>query len=597
MDTPPIFVPPPVLKRRAVNAQQEQIAISKGLYPVMARVIAARPFPNDHCPKQWLAPKLATLDHPGLLKDMERAVARVVEALRNHECIGIETDHDCDGQTSHAVLYSALLQDFNHPPHLIRSYIGHRLKEGYGLSSSVAARILADSPRPTLVITADNGSGDEARIAQLKAAAIDVIVTDHHGIPDAGIPQSAYAVLNPTREDCAYPDPYIAGCMVAWLLMAATRRALIDQQYLPPTTRSLAHLLDYVAIGTVADCVSLARSKNNRAVIRFGLNYINQGTRPCWRALHRWVNPPPYVAEDLAFRIGPLLNSDGRLANAFGSVSFLLATNDEQASEWTTYLQTQNTERKAVQNRITELSLQQASPQVLAGRSALCIFLEAGHSGVHGISASKLKELYGRPTIIFCPKPNHPGLITGSARGIDALHLAKALQEVAKRQPQLIEAFGGHQGAAGLTLKKIHFAAFSHCFEEVVQDLLNYQPLTPVIWSDGDLPHAHYSLAFVEQLMSTLEPFGREFELPTFEATVKILGVKLIGAEQIHLRLTCQLPSQTLDGIWFNFRRNRDAPMPIVANQTVKIAFSLRCNQFRGVKRLEMMIVHVWDLA
>jgi single-stranded-DNA-specific exonuclease len=219
-------LPLATIKERAINQALMQQGVQQGLAPILAKLIAARPTPPVHVgatPLDLFHPKLSKLSDPSAMVDIDKAAARVGMAIMNGECIGLETDHDCDGQTAHAILYYNLAQHFRHPAEKIKSYIGHRLEEGYGLSQKVADRILADSPRPTVIITADNGSSDEARIAQLKAQNIDVIVTDHHQIPKEGIPKSAYACLNPTRPDCNFGDPYIAGCMVAWLLMVKVR--------------------------------------------------------------------------------------------------------------------------------------------------------------------------------------------------------------------------------------------------------------------------------------------------------------------------------------------------------------------------------------
>jgi single-stranded-DNA-specific exonuclease len=316
-------IPLPKIKPRSLDKKIEQLGLSKGLHPLLARVVAARPLPSGFGVHDVLHPKLECLDHPLTMQDMTKAAHRVAKAIYNKECIGLETDHDCDGQTSHAVLYHNLVYHFKHPKELLKSYIGHRLKEGYGLSASVANRILEDSPRPSLLITADNGSSDEARIKQLAAVGMDVIVTDHHQIPEDDYPNSAYAFLNPTRDDCNYNDKYIAGCMVAWLLMAAVRLQLIEDKYLNINAPKLVDSLDFVAVGTIADCVSIARSKNNRAVVNYGMKLISQGVKPCWQVLLPLLSNP-ISSQDLGFKIGPLLNSDGRLSSALGSVSFLL---------------------------------------------------------------------------------------------------------------------------------------------------------------------------------------------------------------------------------------------------------------------------------
>ncbi|MCX7122277.1 MAG: DHH family phosphoesterase, partial [Gammaproteobacteria bacterium] len=331
--------------RRPVNQVVFDALVQHKIDPFLAKIIAARPIPEH--PKQAMGifeGRLSDLSSPFLLQDMNQAVARIQEAILKKQHIAIETDHDCDGQTSHAVLMRALIDILGHSANHVHSFIGHRMQEGYGLSDALADRILNHSVKIDLVITADNGSSDELRIARLKAAGIEVIVTDHHGIPAEGIPASAYACINPTREDCAFPDPYIAGCMVAWLLMAAVRRTMVDAGDLPKNTASLTDLLDFVAVGTVADCVSMARSLNNRVVVQYGLQKINQFTRPAWQALRPLLKNSLVTPEDLGFLIGPLLNSDGRLSDALGSVSFLLAPDIASASRWVENLFQQNQE-------------------------------------------------------------------------------------------------------------------------------------------------------------------------------------------------------------------------------------------------------------
>ena len=581
--------PHATLKRRPIDIERQNQAIASGLDPVLARLIASRPGPQTASPMEIVSTSLKMLDHPTSLADMDKAVTRLIQALENNEIIGIETDHDCDGQTSHAVLVTGLISVLGCKPENIRSYIGHRLKEGYGLSESVANRILADLPKPTLVITADNGSSDEARIAVLKDSGIDVIVTDHHEIPSSGIPKSAYAVINPTRLDCNYNDKYIAGCMVAWLLLAGTRQRIMETEktILP----SLSECLDFVAVGTIADCVSMARSLNNRAVVNYGMKLISQGKRPCWRAL-RSILSFPLSSEDLGFKIGPLLNSDGRLACAFGSVSFLLAKSDEEATQWVSHLQEQNVERKAIQDRITRAAFAEALKQFNQGKKSLCIFLEAGHAGVHGISASRIKDAFGRPVIILCPKEDDPNLLTGSARSIDQFHLREALERINESDPALMERFGGHKGAAGLSLKREHFIEFSKAFEQLAQAALKPQDVGPVIWSDGDLPTSYLEISFFQSLYAHLEPFGREFEFPAFELTGKVLSLTPMGQTQTHLRLGIAVEDIWIDAVWFGARDSKESPWPIEKGDSGQFLLSPKIQTYRGDTQLRYQILH-----
>lgn len=582
-------LPSPKIKRRHIDEKRHLQALEAGLDPVLAKIIAGRAFLENESPQELLAPKLKTLDSPNTLADMDKAVLRLIQALDNNEVIGIETDHDCDGQTSHAVLYCALTEFLAHPVDKIRSYIGHRLKEGYGLSPALIKRILADEPRPSLIITADNGSSDEAQIAILKQEGIDVIVTDHHEIPVEGIPLSAFAVINPTRVDSLYPDKCIAGCMVAWLLMAATRQRLVVER--AKTIPSLGACLDFVAVGTIADCVSIARSRNNRAVVSYGMKLIQQGLRPCWRALLPIVSTP-LSSEDLGFKIGPLLNSDGRLSSAFGSVSFLLAKDDTEAKHWVEYLQGQNVERKSIQERITRLSMQQALTQYGEGKIGLCVFLEEGHAGVHGISASRVKDAFGRPVIIFCPKAEEPDLLTGSARSIDGVHLRDVLQEISNIDSQLIERFGGHAGAAGLTIRRKNLAQFKVMFEQVLQAYVRAEVVGPVIWTDGELPMRQLDLSFTEKLVSQLEPFGREFEPPLFEACGKILSLTLMGQTKVHARVGVAIEDLWFEAVWFNCKEPEE-PMPIAIGDEVKFVFSPKLQTYRGERKLNCQIMHL----
>lgn len=567
-----MFIEPKIIARTPVQASLAA-AKARGLHPLLARILAARPKPNALDIQQMLEPKLNCLDHPLSMQDMALASKRVADAVRNGEVIGLETDHDCDGQTSHAVLYHNLVEKFNHPTDKIKSYIGNRLTEGYGLSASVAERILQDQPRPTLVITADNGSSDEERINLLRREGIDVIVTDHHQLPADGPPASAYACLNPTRKDCAYPDPYIAGCMVAWLLMVATRIELEIED-------KLFDSLDYVAVGTVADCVSMARSANNRAVVMAGLKLINMQHKPCWQAISQLLDGPA-TAEDLGFKVGPLLNSDGRLATAFGSVSFLLADDLASAEQWINHLQQQNTERRDIQRKITEQGLKIAEQQVSAGRHSLCIYLADGHPGVHGICASKIKDRFGRPTVFLAPKQGQEGVITGSIRGIDKFDVGSAIENM-HRAGNLLLSGGGHVGAGGVTLLLNKLDNFIEQFELIAKQQLQPEDLGPVIWTDGVLDEQDISLDILDTI-SQLEPFGREFEPPVFEIIAKLQELRTIG-DGSHARVSLKLPNKVLRGVWFNYQTTA------TVGQQVHCAFSLHRNTFGGNTRCEIQV-------
>lgn len=584
------MIPAPIIQTRSIDIDREKKACEAGLDPVIARILAARPIRSDLPWQLFLNPKLSHLDSPHQLADLPKAVERLLRAIQEKQIIGLETDHDCDGQTSHAVLYSSLVDYFQVPRTLVKTYIGHRLEEGYGLSDALCDRILSDPERPQLIITADNGSTDEAQIARLKAEGIDVIVTDHHEIPKEGIPKSAVAVLNPTREDCVYPDRMIAGCMVAWLFMAAARTKLIEQGHLSKATPSLAGLLDFVAVGTIADCVSMARSLNNRAVVQYGLKCIQTSQRPCWQAVRTLITKD-IRAEDIGFRVGPLLNADGRLDDALGSVSFLLAQNLESAMRWIAHLIEQNDTRKSIQDAMTRAAIPLAREQCSAKQVSICLYLESGHPGVHGITASRIKDLFGRPTIIFSPKYQSPDIITGSARGIDGqFHLRDALQQVADEHPNLIIKFGGHKGAAGLTIRREHFDLFRRAFEQAVSRQLDESAIGPVVLTDGALPVSCFNVESIVKL-NILEPFGREFEAPVFETIGEVLGMTVLGQEQVHVKIRLKVEYVLIEAIWFRCRTDASEPIPVQVGEIIKIAFIPKINEYRGVVTFSPQIV------
>ena len=553
---------------------------------VQAKILANRITLEEDALK-IASPKLSYLENPNKISGMGKAVERLISAIKNSEIIGIETDHDCDGQTSHAVLFTTLTKGFGHPIKNIRSYIGHRMKEGYGLSEPLAKRIIADTPKPTLIITADNGSADEERIALLKTHGIDTIVTDHHAIPRSGIPKSAYAVLNPIQEKCQYSDTYIAGCMVAWLFMAQTKNELQQQGWSPlPDMRDT---LDYVAVGTIADCVSMSDSVNNRVVTKYGLNKIQKASKTCWQVLQQ-VHPKKINSEYIGFTIGPLLNSDGRLSDAFSSVSFLLSEDKIETNQWIEYLSQQNENRKAIQKKLTENAISQAYELVSKKYKSLCIYIDDGHAGIHGISASRLKDKFGRPCIIFSPKLNEDGIISGSARSIDNLNIKEVLDIIYNLDPQLMLKYGGHHGAAGLTIHYRNFKPFKALFEKVVNQASSKLTFGPVIKTDGKIQANDISLATINDIKQ-LEPFGRGFEYPVFEFYAEICSIKLVGKDKNHAQIFLRLENNiTIKGIWFNCE---EYIHHIILNHQALIIGSLNESEFNGRINININIQHI----
>lgn len=574
-------VPRPLLKARTIDPMVLQKALALGIPAAIAALWASRSTLN---PTLLIKPSLAQLTPPWSLKDIDKGADRIAQAIIGQEYIGIETDHDCDGQTSHAVIMLALTEYFKHPANKVRSYIGHRLKEGYGLSEPVVQRILADAPPATVIITADNGSSDEPRIQLLKAQGIDVIVTDHHEVPKEGVPKSAYAVINPNQPGCQYPDRFIAGCMVAWLTMAAVRAKLIERHALPLDAPKLTGLLDYVAVGTVADCVSMAESVNNRLVVQYGLQQLSQTKRPCWKYLQAFHQKTKFSCEDLSFTLGPLLNSDGRLSSAFGSVSFLLAQDLEEAELWHRALSDSNQERKAIQKQLVQEALCSGVTQYYEGKAGLAVFLETGHTGVHGIVASKLKEYFGRPCVMLAPKAE--GLIAGSARGVPGIHVRQALEWVHEQLPGAIIAFGGHTGAAGLTLHREALNDFKEAWHHAI---LRQQPQIghPIHWHDGPLPEIFTHYLGVKTLWELGGPFGREYEAPSYLVEGVVRHVRPIGKDGQHARITLQWQGKEI--ILTHFHGGVYPALSPMVGQPLLALVTPKLNDFQGQARLDFL--------
>ncbi|MDA8114521.1 MAG: DHH family phosphoesterase, partial [Acidithiobacillus sp.] len=297
---------------RPVAAAILRAALRLGYTPLQARIIAGR-LSDAEVAKlpALLSLRLSGLTPPDLLPDIDIASECVVSAIKQGLPILLISDFDADGASAHAVLKFAFRDYFGVPEARIHSYIGHRLRDGYGVTETLTDRIIAEAPRPALIITADQGSTDHARIARLRDHGFIVVITDHHGVPASGPPPAAMACVNPVREDSAFPDPYIAGVHVAWLLCCAVRQRLIQDGGLPASAPKLGGLLDLVALGTTADCVNLARSTNNKAIIARGLAIMNSPVaRPAWQALYVATHcKGPITAATLAFHFAPVINA------------------------------------------------------------------------------------------------------------------------------------------------------------------------------------------------------------------------------------------------------------------------------------------------
>ncbi len=537
------------------------------------------------------SPKLSAIADPAAIPSMALAVERIIRAILQHERIALACDHDMDGTASAAVLWSALVGFFGVEADHVTVVTSHRLTEGYGISEPVVSRI--ESFAATLVISADKGSSDEPRIATLASKGIDVVVTDHHVIPQAGPPQSAYAVVNPSRLDAEY-DRHVCGAGVAFLVMAKVRSALLERgifSQLPPLTS----LLDYVAVATIADCVSLSPGASliNRAFIRRGLDQVRSQCRPCWKIFAQ-EQTGEIDAETIAFRLVPAIAAAGRLDWAEAGFRFLISKSEPEATLYWTELKHENAERQTIERRLRHEAFPRAS---LVEGPAIVLFFEDGHSGVHGITASRVVEAFGKPCAIFAPKglgarSTAPavadGLASGSFRSIPGVDVQRALQFVANTYPDLLIAHGGHQAAAGATIRACDIDRFQQAFcEAVANQTAGASGSQPTIWTDGELDALSHSWNAMEAF-DGIGPFGRGFEPAVYSGTFCVDAYQAMTEGQ-HGRLRLRREDLVISGVWFNIASALDR-LPTIGDR-LNIAYRLTRRRYQDVASLQATIV------
>lgn len=586
-----------MIQERSQNIELHQSLIDEGLSPIIANFLSRR-ISSALTKSNLLKPSLASIADPKVIPDMELAVDRIAKAVLEGESIIFAVDHDMDGQGSAAVLWSAFTEIFEVPSSHLSIVTSHRLTEGYGITDAVADRIIA-SPA-SLIISADKGSSDEARISRIALAGKDVIVTDHHEVPVEGPPKSAYACVNPAREDSTY-DPYICGAGVAFMVMAKVRTKLLSLGY-RNELKSLSNLTDYVAVATIADCVALSpdRSATNRALIKSGLALINQQSRPCWRVFRRHLKDEgPIDSQSIAFSLAPAVASAGRLDWAEVGFHFLVAKTEEEAERQWSVLAKENEERKFIEKRIRESAIELAIQECGPG---IVVFVENGHSGVHGITASRLVEKFGKPSAVFSIKglglrdsssacnQSDGTVITGSFRSVVGVNIRDALQIVADAHPGMLMSFGGHAGAAGATLRRESFSEFKVLFNESVEKIINGRDLVPIVWTDGILESKDINEDTVDGF-AELDPWGRDFPLPVFQGNFEVHECISMG-DGSHWRLLLAMESRTYESVWFSATAPGGAP-PVRNGEVILVAYRPKVRIYKGRRKLQLEVVAV----
>lgn len=554
------------------------------LPPVLARLYASR-----HVESVVELERGLDRLHPiSAMKGIDAAVAILASAVAEGRRILIVGDFDCDGATSTAVAVRALrlmgARD-------VQFLVPNRFEYGYGLTPEIVA--VAAKLAPDLIVTVDNGIASVDGVAAAKKLGMQVIVTDHH-LPGAELPL-ADAIVNPNQPGCQFPSKALAGVGVIFYVMMALRSALRDSGWFERSgiaQPNLAQLLDLVALGTVADVVPLDRV--NRILVAQGLARIRAGQ--CCAGIAALLEiggraRERIVASDLGFVVGPRLNAAGRLEDMAIGIHCLLTDDAVQAKELAATLDRLNRERRSIETEMQDqalanlesLQLEYMGEDEAALPTGLCIFQPDWHQGVIGILASRIKDRYHRPVIAFAAADAQT--VKGSARSVPGFHIRDALDAVATRNPGLIQKFGGHAMAAGLSLNKNRFEEFVVAFDEEARRHLGPDDLQGTLWSDGELTSSDFTMELAEALRNG-GPWGQQFPEPLFDGTFELVSRRIVGERHLKLVLKPQGHPTAIGAIAFNMD-DHDWPAAV---QQVSAAYKLDVNEFRGTRELQLLI-------
>ncbi|GAM08049.1 single-stranded-DNA-specific exonuclease RecJ [Geobacter sp. OR-1] len=562
----------PVTKKRWTIRTADEDAIGllvreKSLSPYIARVLVNRGITSSESATAYLSPSLSALHEPMLLAGMDRAVERLVAARSNGDPVCVYGDYDVDGITSVALLISffraAGISCFYHIP--------RRLEEGYGLSCDGISFVASHGAKVVVSVDCGTTAVDEARLAA--TLGIDLIITDHHTPGDA-LPE-AYAVINPQRPDCSFPFKGIAGVGVAFnLLMALRRRLREDGAFKDSPEPDLREYFDLVALGTIADVVSL--QDENRTLARFGLKAIETSTRAGIIALKEVSAVAGEVScSSVGFRLAPRLNAAGRLEDAALGVELLLSDDIHAARRIAAELDAGNSERQAIEKEILRSAVAMIGDSSgMSSRSSIVLASEEWHPGVIGIVASRIVDLYHRPTILIALQE---GVGRGSGRSIPGFHLYRALHASADH----LVKFGGHRQAAGLSIDESTLSSFVERFDQVAAGELSEDDLVPELLIDAVLAPEDLTLDLAQSL-AALYPFGMGNPEPLFLLRdLRVSATKVLKGS--HLKLVLEVAGQRIDAVGFGMA-GRSVP------ERLDIAAQLQVNVWNGRTCLQLRL-------
>ncbi|MFC0351895.1 single-stranded-DNA-specific exonuclease RecJ [Undibacterium danionis] len=558
------------ISTRSYSFRQAEMLKQSGLHPVLARLFAARGI----LAAEELRTELPALIPPTRLLHSEKAAVFLADAIAAGKKMVIVADYDCDGATACAVGLRGLRMLGAQVDYIVPN----RFEYGYGLTPEIV-ELTAREKSPDIIVTVDNGIASIDGVAAANARGIQVLVTDHH-LPADSLPQAS-VIVNPNQPFCDFPSKNLAGVGVMFYVLLALRaelrkRDVFDQQNQP----KLDTLLDLVALGTVADVVKL--DPNNRILVAQGLKRMRAGRMHAGiAALFRVAGREPRLASpfDLGFAVGPRLNAAGRLADMSLGIECLTTDDEGRAWQIAQGLNSINADRKDIEREMQDVALLHLDDFQAQDTHTITVFDESWHQGVIGIVASRLKDKFFRPTITFAP--GDEGFIKGSGRSIPGFHLRDALDLVSKHSPSLIQKFGGHAMAAGLTLRAEDFTAFQLAFEAVGKSWLRQEQLERIIETDGPLEEAYYTTDFIELLDSQV--WGQGFAPPIFCDEFKLVSQRIL--KERHLKMVLEKNGMRYDAIWFGHTDS--------FGERVNVAFRLDANEYNGVTKVQLLVEHI----
>jgi single-stranded-DNA-specific exonuclease len=549
------------------------IAAELGVHPVAAQVLAARGYRTVEQVSDFLADGLDKLPDPLTMKGMPAAVERLARAVLQHERTTLWGDYDVDGVSSTALL-SLFLAQLGHP---VETYIPHRLEEGYGLNRAGIERIASDGSR--VLVTLDCGITSYAEVKLAQDRGVDVVVVDHHAVPETMPP--AVAVLNPMQPGCGYPTRGLCAAGVAFNLCIGLRKHLRERGFFATRPEpNLKSMLDLVALATVADVVPLVGV--NRILVKQGLKVLTEAKRPGIQALKdvAGLSGDDITASHVGYRLGPRINAAGRLDDAALGLRLLCARTYDEALPLARQLDAANAERQQIEKQILVEAIESAESSIKRGVRGLVLWSEGWHPGVVGIVASRVVERFHRPTVMIGVRD---GIGRGSARSIEGFHLYDALKPCAVH----LERFGGHKMAAGMSVLPEKAAAFRAAFEEICEQRLTDDDLQSRCRVDAVIRPAELDGRAIQAILK-LAPFGAGHPEPVLAVTgvktvPKVMASKIEG-EPGHLKLMVE-SAPHLDFIGFRLAEK----LPLTEGP-IDLAFALSVDDFRGVPRVQLKL-------